>query len=185
MDVGSICVSKREQNPELQRRELETAGCEKFFEERISSRQESRPQLEEAMDCCREGDRLVIWKLDRLGRSLKGLIELVKELQQRGVEFRSLRESLDATTRGGKLLFHVFSSIAESERDLIRERTMAGLGAARARGRNGGRPRSMDACKLALASRPMRDRETPISEVCKIVGVSKAALGLYSETVAA
>lgn len=176
MDVGYIRVSKREQNPELQRRELEAAGCEKFYEERISSREASRPQLEAALEYCREGDRLVVWRLDRLGRSLKELIGLVGKLNERGVEFRSLRESLDTSTPGGKLVFHVFGSIAEFERDVIRERTMAGLEAARARGRNGGRPRAMDERKLALASRLMKDRETPVSEVCEIVGVSKATL---------
>jgi DNA invertase Pin-like site-specific DNA recombinase len=144
VDVGYVRVSKREQNPDLQRRELEAAGCEKIFEEKISSREQTRPQLEAAMDYCREGDVLVVWKLDRLGRSLKELIGLVNALKDRGVGFRSLRESLDTTTPGGKLVFHVFASIAEFERDVIRERTMAGLEAARARGRKGGRKPVMD-----------------------------------------
>jgi DNA invertase Pin-like site-specific DNA recombinase len=179
VDVGYVRVSKREQNPDLQRRELEAAGCEKIFEEKISSREQTRPQLEAAMDYCREGDVLVVWKLDRLGRSLKELIGLVNALKDRGVGFRSLRESLDTTTPGGKLVFHVFASIAEFERDVIRERTMAGLEAARARGRKGGRKPVMDAKKIALASRLLRDRETPIAEVCEAVGVSRATLYRY------
>ena len=179
MEVGYVRVSKKDQNPDLQKRELSAAGCEKIFEERISSRKEQRPQLERALEFCREGDRLSVWKLDRLGRSIKELIELVNELQDRGVEFRSLRESLDTKTPGGKLVFHVFASIAEFERDIIRERTMAGLEAARARGRKGGRKPKMNDRKTALASRLMKDQETPISEVCEAVGVSRATLYRY------
>jgi DNA invertase Pin-like site-specific DNA recombinase len=179
MDVGYVRVSKREQNPELQRNELGAAGCGRIFEERISSRVESRPQLEAALDYCREGDTLVVWRLDRLGRSIKELLALVESLQERGIGFRSLRESLDTTTPGGKLVFHVFASIAEFERDVIRERTMAGLEAARARGRKGGRKPMMNEKKLALASKLMKDRETPIGEVCEAVGVSRATLYRY------
>lgn len=179
MDVGYVRVSRNEQNPEMQRSELEASGCERIFDERISSRKESRPQLEAALDYCREGDRLVVWKLDRLGRSIKELIELVNSLEERGVEFKSLRESLDTSTPGGKLVFHVFASMAEFERDVIRERTMAGLEAARARGRKGGRKPVMDEKKIALASKLMRDREMPISEVSDAVGVSKATIYRY------
>jgi DNA invertase Pin-like site-specific DNA recombinase len=114
------------------------------FEARISSRMKSRPQLEAALDYCREEDTPVVWRLDRLGRSIKELLALVESLQERGVGFRSLRESLDTTTPGGKLVFHVFASIAEFERDVIRERTMAGLEAAREGGRKGGRKPVMD-----------------------------------------
>ena len=176
MKVGYVRVSKKDQNPELQRRELEAAGCERIFEERISSRKADRPQLRAAIDYCREGDALVVWKLDRFGRSLKELIKLVNGLNERGVEFVSLRESLDTMTPGGKLVFHVFGSVAEFERDVIRERTMAGLEAARARGRKGGRKPVMDRKKIALASKLMKDRDVPIPEVCEAVGVSKATL---------
>jgi DNA invertase Pin-like site-specific DNA recombinase len=176
MKVGYVRTSKKDQNPDLQRRDLEAFGCERIFEEQISSRKEDRPELRAAMDYCREGDELVVWKLDRFGRSLRELIDLVNELRARGVEFVSLRESIDTTTPGGKLVFHVFGAVAEFERDLILERTMAGLEAARARGRNGGRPPKLDARRLALASRLMRDRETPISQVCEAVGVSRATL---------
>ena len=179
VEVGYVRVSKREQNPELQRRELLTAGCERIFEERVSSREERRPELEAAFDYCREGDVLVVWRLDRLGRSIEELIELVNGLQGRGVGFRSLRESLDTTSPGGRLVFHVFASIAEFERDVIRERTMAGLEAARARGRKGGRRPTMDEKKIALAARLMSDREVPIAEVCGAVGVSRSTLYRY------
>ncbi len=174
MDVGYVRVSKREQNPELQRNELAMAGCERIFEERTSSRVRTRLQLEAALDYCREGDALVVWRLDRLGRSIKELLALVESLQERGVGFRSLRRSLDTTTPGGKLVFHVFASIAEFERDVIRERTMAGLEAARTRGRKGGRKPIMNEKKLSLSSKLMKGRGTPIGEVCEAVGVSRA-----------
>lgn len=176
MKVGYIRTSKKDQNPELQCRELEAFGCKKFFEEQISSRKADRPELRAAIEFCREGDELVVWKLDRFGRSLQELIGLVNELNERGVEFVSLRESLDTTTPGGRLVYHVFGAVAEFERDIIQERTMAGLEAARARGRKGGRKPVMNEKKIALASRLMRDRETPISEVCEAVGVSKATI---------
>jgi DNA invertase Pin-like site-specific DNA recombinase len=121
----------------------------------------------------------VVWKLDRFGRSLQELIGLVNELKDRGVEFVSLRESIDTTTPGGKLVFHVFGAVAEFERDLILERTVAGLEAARARGRKGGRKPVIDDRKIALASKLMHDRETPISEMCSAVGVSRATLYRY------
>lgn len=129
-----------------------------------------------------EGDVLVVWRLDRLGRWIKELIELVNELKDRGVSFRSLSESLDTTTSGGKLVFRAFASIAEFERDVIRERTMAGLKAARARGRKGGRKPAMDQKKISLASKLMRDREMPISEMREAVGVSRATLSRYLES---
>lgn len=179
IDIGYIRTSKKEQNPELQRRELEAFGCARIYAEAISSRKADRPQLRAALDYLREGDRLVVWKLDRLGRSLQELIELVNGLGDRGVEFVSLRESLDTTTPGGKLVFHVFGSVAEFERDLIRERTMAGLEAARARGRKGGRKRALDGKQVALARRMMADRETSAGEVASALGVSKPTLYRY------
>jgi DNA invertase Pin-like site-specific DNA recombinase len=179
MNVGYARVSRQHQNLDLQRGELRAAGCEQIFEERISSRKESRAELERALEYYREGDVFVVWKLDRLGRSLKELLELMGELHKRGVEFRSLRESLDTTTPAGKLVFHVFASLAEFERDIIRERTMAGLEAARARGKKSGSKRVMDERKIALAARLMKDRDVPISEVCGAVDVSKATLYRY------
>ena len=176
MRVGYIRTSKKDQNPDLQRRELEAFGCERIFEEQVSSRNADRPELRAALEYCREGDELVVWKLDRFGRSLKELIELVNGVRERGIEFVSLRESLDTTTPGGKLVFHVFGAVAEFERDIIRERTMAGLEAARARGRKGGRKSVMDEKKLALASKMLKSREIPVGEVCEAVGVSRSTL---------
>lgn len=127
MKVGYVRTSKKDQNPDLQRKDLDAFGCERIFEEQISSRKADRPALRAAIDFCREGDELVVWKLDRFGRSLRELIDLVNVLRERGVEFVSLRENIDTTSPGGKLVFHVFGAVAEFERDLILERTMAGL----------------------------------------------------------
>ena len=121
----------------------------------------------------------MVWRLDRFGRSLRDLVARVGELEERGVGFRSLQEAIDTTSAAGKLVFHVFGALAEFERDLIRERTMAGLASARARGRNGGRPRAMDDEKVRLASRLMRDPEVSVGEVCRAVGVSSATLYRY------
>jgi DNA invertase Pin-like site-specific DNA recombinase len=151
--IGYIRTSKKNQNTELQRRALPVFGCEKVFEEQISSRKEDRAELGSARHYCREGDELVVWKLDRFGRSLCELIDLVNGLRGRGVEFASLRENIDTATPGGKLVFHVFGAVAEFERDLILERTMAGLEAARARqeARDG---RSEDRAGLQANARP-------------------------------
>jgi DNA invertase Pin-like site-specific DNA recombinase len=165
MKIGYVRTSKKDQNPELQRRDLLAFGCERIFEEQISSRKADRPELRAAPEYVRGGDKLVVWKFDRFGRSLQELIGLVNGLSERGVEFVSLRESLDTTTPGGNLVFHVFGAVAEFERDVIRERTMAGLEAARAHGRKGGRKPAMDEKKISVASKLMRDREGPISDV--------------------
>ena len=140
MRIGYARVSTADQNPDLQEDALQKAGCEKIFRDVASGAVDSRKGLAEAIDYARDGDTLVVWKLDRLGRSLKHLIETVNGLAARKIGFQSLRESMDTTTSGGKLIFHVFGALAEFERELIRERTQAGLRAARARGRNGGRP---------------------------------------------
>ena len=179
MKVGYIRTSKKDQNPELQRRDLLAAGCEKIFEEQISSRKADRPEMHAALEFCRAGDELVVWKLDRFGRSLQELIELVGVLKERGVEFVSLRESLDTTTPGGKLVFHVFGAVAESKRDLILERTMAGLEAAKARGRHGGRPRALDAGKAKLARRLKDESEHSVEEICSMLGVGRSTLYRY------
>lgn len=179
MKVGYIRTSKKDQNPELQRRDLKAFGCEKIFEEQISSRKADRPELRAAMEFCREGDEFVVWKLDRFGRSLQELIELVGVLKEQGVEFVSLRESLDTTTPGGKLVFHVFGAVAEFERDLILERTMAGLEAAKARGRHGGRPRALDEGKAKLARRLKNEGEHSVEEICSMLGVGRSTLYRY------
>jgi DNA invertase Pin-like site-specific DNA recombinase len=146
MRIGYARVSTADQNPDLQEDALQQAGCEKIFRDVASGAVDSRKGLADAIEYARDGDTLVVWKLgrlDRLGRSLKHLIETVNGLAARKIGFQSLPESMDTTTSGGKLIFHVFGALAEFERKLIRERTQAGLRAARVRGRNGGRPAKM------------------------------------------
>src|ERR687891_507227 len=140
MDIGYARVSTGEQTLDLQLDALKAARCSKVYTETASGAKADRPMLDEVLGYLRKGDTLVVWRLDRLGRSLQHLIEVVAALAERGIGFKSLAEQIDTTTPGGKLIFHVFGALAEFERDLIRERTHAGLAAARARGRNGGRP---------------------------------------------
>jgi DNA invertase Pin-like site-specific DNA recombinase len=149
--LGYARVSTTDQHPDLQVDALTQAGCYRVFTDCASGARTDRPQLTAVLDQLRPGDTLLVWKLDRLGRSLRHLVDTVTELADRGVGFRSLQESIDTTTPGGKLVFHVFAALAEFERDLVRERTTAGLAAARARGRIGGRPSVMTADKLAVA----------------------------------
>src|SRR5712664_670312 len=154
MKIGYVRVSKQEQHEALQIDALKEAGCEKWFVDKMTGSKAERKGLDEALAYVRPGDTFVVWKLDRAGRSLTHLIELLKGLKERGIEFISLTEQIDTTTPGGKLIFHLMGALAEFERDLIRERTNAGLVAARARGRIGGRPKVKafrDPEKLALA----------------------------------
>ncbi len=143
------------------------------------TRKTQRPGLDEALTHLRKGDVLVVWRLDRLGRSLKHLIELVNALEERGIGFQSLQESIDTTTSGGKLIFHIFGALAEFERNLIQERTHAGLAVARARGRTGGRPKALDAKETALLYRLYDEKKHSIQEICELVGVSKSTLYSY------
>lgn len=181
MNVGYARVSRADQDPELQFRDLRAAGCAEIFEEKVSGAKGvlQRPALAEALRYCREGDVLVVWRLDRLGRSLRDLIDVARGLEARGVGFRSLREALDTTTPGGRLVFHMFGALAEWERDVIRERTFAGLEAARARGRNGGRPRAMDEGAVRMARALMADPERNVDGVCRALGVSRTTLYKY------
>lgn len=179
MLVGYARVSTSDQRLDLQLDALCEAGCERTFTDEASGAKTERPGLTDALAFARTGDTLVVWKLDRFGRSLKDLVGRVEELRERGVGFRSLTEGVDTTSSTGKLVFHVFGALAEFERDLIRERTMAGLASARARGRKGGRPRAMDEEKIRVASRLMKDPEVSVAEVCRAVGVSSATLYRY------
>jgi DNA invertase Pin-like site-specific DNA recombinase len=179
VEIGYIRTSKKDQNPEIQCRDLLAFGGEKIFEEQISSRKADRPELRAAIEFCREDDELVVWKIDRFGRSLQELIELVGILKQVGVEFVSLRESLATTTPGGELVLHVFGAVAEFERDLILERTMAGLEAAKARGRHGGRPRALDDGKAKLARRLKDGGEHSVGEICSMLGLGRSTLYRY------
>jgi DNA invertase Pin-like site-specific DNA recombinase len=181
MRIGYARVSTADQNPDLQEDALQKAGCEKIFHDIASGAVDSRKGLSEAIEYARDGDTLAVWKLDRLGRSLKHLIETVNTLAGRKVGFQSLRESMDTTTSGGKLIFHVFGALSEFERELIRERTQAGLRAARARGRNGGRPRKMDALKITMARALLEDQNANVTDVCDTLHVSRATLYRHLE----
>lgn len=149
--LGYARVSTLDQSVDSQVDELQAAGCYEVFVEHAGGTRADRPELAKALASLRPGDSLVVWRLDRLARSLAHLIQIANDLEERGVEFRSLREQLDTTTPGGKLVFHLMGSLAQFERELIRERTVAGLAAARARGRNGGRPTVMTEAKIADA----------------------------------
>lgn len=176
MLVGYARVSTQDQKPALQLDTLKTAGCERVFVEKASGAQRDRPELQAALDYMREGDTLVVWKLDRLARSVKQLIETVEGLEENGIGFRSLTEAIDTTTAGGKLVFHIFGALAEFERAIIRERTRAGLEAARARGRKGGRPPKLDAQDLKAARAMLADRSITVAEVAERLKVSPATL---------
>ena len=179
MLVGYARVSTQDQKPALQLDALKAAGCEKVFKEKASGAQRDRPQLTAAVDYMRKGDTLVVWKLDRLARSMKQLIETVEGLEAEGIGFRSLTEAIDTTTSGGKLVFHIFGALAEFERSIIRERTRAGLDAARARGRKGGRPRAMSDDDLKMARVLLADDTITVDDVAKRMGVSQATFYRY------
>lgn len=176
MNIGYARVSTTEQNLTLQTDALGAAGCERIFVETASGAQRDRPELIKALDYMRPGDTLVVWKLDRLARSMRQLIDTVELLQSKGMGFRSLTEAIDTTTAGGMLVFHVFAALAQFERAMIRERTRAGLAAARARGRKGGRPPKLSQVKLRIAKTLLRDTEISVVEVAQHVGVSPATL---------
>jgi DNA invertase Pin-like site-specific DNA recombinase len=180
MLIGYARVSTPDQSLDLQRDALITAGCERLFTDIASGAKAERPGLAEALRECRPGDILVVWKLDRLGRSLSHLVATVRELVDRDIGFKSLQESIDTTTSSGKLIFHIFASLAEFERDLIRERTNAGLSAARARGRKGGRPKGVDEKKRKAALALKNDRERSVKEICDILGISRNTYYKYT-----
>ncbi|BCX90000.1 hypothetical protein MIN45_PP14 (plasmid) [Methylomarinovum tepidoasis] len=179
MLIGYARVSTQDQNPALQTDALKAAGCGRIFIEKASGAQRDRPQLQAALDYLREGDVLVVWKLDRLARSLKQLIETVEELEKRGIGFRSLTENIDTTTPGGRLVFHIFGALAEFERSIIRERTRAGLEAARARGRKGGRPPALTDKDLQKAKALLADAGITVEEVARTLGVAPSTLYRY------
>lgn len=179
--IGYARVSTQEQNADMQDDDLRKAGCEKVFKDKASGMATDRPQLTAALEYVREGDVLVVWRLDRLGRSLKHLVNVVTDLQEQGVGFRSLHESIDTTTPAGKLIFHVFAALAEFERELIRERTMSGLAAARARGRMGGRKPSLSPKQIQLARQMYAEGDTKVAEIAKVLGVSRATIYRHLE----
>jgi len=176
MLIGYARVSTAEQNLTLQTDALNRTGCERIFEDHASGAKTDRAGLSEALKFARAGDTLVVWKLDRLGRSLPHLIETVKQLQKDGIGFRSVQESIDTTSPAGKLFFHMVGALAEFERDIIRERTNAGLASARARGRFGGRPRALDPKKAQMARALYDGGKSNVRDICMTLGISKATL---------
>ena len=176
MLVGYARVSTRDQTHALQLDALRKAECERIFEETASGAQRARPQLAAALDYVRKGDTIVVWKLDRLARSIKQLIETVEHLERREIGFRSLTEQIDTTTAGGRLIFHIFGALAEFERSILRERSRAGLEAARARGRIGGRPRALSPTDLIAAKAMLTNRDITVVEVARRLSVSPATL---------
>lgn len=177
MNIGYARVSTADQTLALQEDALHKADCKRIFRDMVSGAKTERLGLTEALDYLREGDTLIVWRLDRLGRSLPHLIETVTDLEAKGIGFRSLNEHIDTTTANGKLIFNIFAALAQFERDLIRERTQAGLEAARARGRKGGRPsalRGKDPKQIERALRLYREQQTPVGDLCNMLGVSRA-----------
>ena len=179
MLIGYARISTNDQNPDMQRDALKRAGCENVFMEQMSGGLDSRHELDRTMKTLSKGDTLVVWRLDRLGRSLKHLIELTTELEERGIGLRSLTEAIDTTTASGKLTFHIFGALAEFERNLIRERTQAGLAAAKARGRKGGRPPALDDEQREEAIMLYSAKQHSVKEICQMMGISKPTLYSY------
>jgi len=181
MKIGYARVSTKDQNLALQCDALKAEGCQKIYEEKISGAKLDRPELRQMIDQLREGDIIVIWKLDRLGRSLPDLVRLVSEIQDKGAGLKSLNDSIDTTTPQGKLTFHLFAALAEFEREIIVDRTKAGLTAARARGRVGGRPKGLSkkAQDKAMIAESLYRQDKPIKEICEYLHMSKSTLYRY------
>ena len=174
--LGYARVSTAVQSADLQTDELKAAGCWRVYVEHASGVLDRRPALEEVLDALRPGDTLVVWRLDRLGRSLRHLIDTVTALDEQQVGFRSLRESIDTTTAGGRLVFHLFGALAQFEREIIRDRTVAGLAAARARGRVGGRPSKLSPDQRREARRMYDAKDLTVEAIGQILGVSRTSI---------
>lgn len=179
MKVGYARISTKDQNFHLQEDALKSAGCEEIYTDIASGSKSQRPGLDNALAYLREGDTLVVWKLDRLGRSMQHLIQAVATLNERKIAFKSLQENIDTSSSGGKLVFHMFSALAEFERDLIRERTDAGLKAARARGRLGGRPSLLDNRQIKRMIAMYNEKKNTVGEICKIYEISRPSFYNY------
>lgn len=179
MQIGYARVSTHDQSLDLQRDALLGQGCEKIFVDIASGTNQDRTGIEQLREQLRSGDVIVVWRLDRLGRSLKQLIELVEEFKSLKVGFRSLTEAIDTTTPGGKLFFHIIASMAEFERNIIAERTRAGLAAARSRGKLGGRPRKLSMQQCQIVQKLYVGKELSINDICKMFKISKTTLYSY------
>lgn len=179
--IGYARVSTDDQHLDLQRDALVTAGCNIIYEEKMSGKSSDRPELNHCLKTLRTGDSLVVWRLDRLGRSLKDLINIVADLETKGINFISLTERIETETAAGKLTFHLFGALSEFERGIIRERTKAGLTAARARGRKGGRKPALDQSKIKEIKALMSDPTIKVSVIARRYGVSRATLYKYAK----
>jgi DNA invertase Pin-like site-specific DNA recombinase len=182
MLISYARVSTHDQTLALQQDALQKAGCIRIFTDTASGAKTERKGLDEALAYVWQSDTLVVWRLDRLGRSLKHLIETIQQLDNRHIGFKSLTENIDTTTSGGKLIFHIFGALAEFEREIIRERTQAGLHAAHARGRTGGRPKALTDRQLSIAQSLYKDPKTSIPEICRTLKISKPTFYRYIKT---
>jgi DNA invertase Pin-like site-specific DNA recombinase len=181
MLIGYARVSTHDQTLHMQRDALEKAGCKKIFTDQVSGTKTERKGLTEALSHLREGDILVVWRLDRLGRSLRHLIDTVTMLQSMGIGFKSLTENIDTTTSGGKLVFHIFGALAEFEREIIRERTQAGLESARSRGKVGGRPKALTAKEVQMLRNMASDKSLTVSDICNTLGIGRTTFYRYAK----
>ena len=179
MKIGYARVSTADQHLYMQEDALKNAGCDMIYHDVVSGSKADRPGLKDAFNHLREGDTLIVWKLDRLGRSLKHLVEITQSLSDLKIGFHSLQENIDTTTTGGKLFFHIFSALAEFERDLIRDRTKAGLKAARARGKKGGRPPLLSVKEVEKMLRYYNEGKNTVDEICKIFGIGRSCFYNY------
>jgi DNA invertase Pin-like site-specific DNA recombinase len=179
MKIGYARVSTADQHLRMQEDALKSAGCEEIYTDVISGVKSQRPGLDKALNYLREGDTLVVWKLDRLGRSIQHLIHTINSLLDKKISFKSLQENIDTSTSGGKLIFHIFSALAEFERDLIQERTQAGLKAARARGKMGGRPPLLDTRQINRMIEMYDEQKNTVAEICKIYNISRPSFYNY------
>lgn len=179
MHIGYSRVSTPDQNDDLQIDALEKAGCEKIYTEVARGARTDRPELEKLLSFVRAGDTVVVWKLDRLGRSIGHLIQTIEDLERKDVNFISLMENINTTTPVGKLTFHIFAALAEFEKDIIQERTKAGLEAARARGRKGGRPKLLSAKKVKMMQELYDSKKIPIADICRQFKISYSTFYRY------
>jgi len=179
MLIGYARVSTKDQKADLQKDALKKAGCEKIFVDKMTGKHLDREGLKKTLDILRAGDTLVVWRLDRLARSLKHLIELISHLEENKIGFKSITETIDTTTTGGRLVFHIFGALAEFERNLIRDRTMAGLEAARARGKKGGRRHKLSDKKREIAVELYKDGKHSVKDICETMNISKQTLYNY------
>jgi DNA invertase Pin-like site-specific DNA recombinase len=177
--IGYARVSTSDQNLDLQLDALKAAGASSIYEEHCSGAALERPELVQCLKALRPGDTLVVWRLDRLGRNLRGLIEAVNDLEERDIAFRSITEAIDTSGPTGRLVFHIFAALAQFERELLRERTMSGLAAARARGRKGGRPRALSPGDVKAVVAMMRDPHISVGEIARRFNVSRSTLHNY------